>query len=135
MMAAGALLAIPLLVGFVGAIISSRDRIRVSARTPGAPGGLAGVVLLGVPLIAGFLGAPVLQAAFRSFGCDLRLRLAVDLGLVAGGALGAKLWRQQDRGQNWGVFVLLGSLVSLGVWAAADGVLLDIASWTYNMGG
>ena len=72
---------------------------------------MAGMILLGVPILGGVVGGTALQASMRATTLDVYGRAAVELGLMAAGAVGAamyppgaantcKNWHRRPRGNQ-----------------------------------
>ena len=98
---------------------------------------MAGMILFGCPLICGFVGAPFVQAVMRSYGMSMSERFSHEATMVICGAVAIALKPLPSppckKFAGWGWFMLFGSLVSLGVWTMADGIVINLGSGLYGL--
>ena len=89
---------------------------------------MAGIVLLGVPIVGGLVGGTVLQVGMRTAALSLYGRIGVELACMGLGAIVVYLFPpgSAQKGENWGKLILFGSLFTTGMFAMAEGIIVNI---------
>jgi hypothetical protein len=89
---------------------------------------MAGLILAGFPILGGLVGGTVLQAAMRGVEWSLGRRVGAELALMGVGALVVYVFPPGSaaRGENWGKFMLAGSMFCSGSFAMAEGAIVNI---------
>ena len=91
---------------------------------------MAGLFLMGIPILGGIVGGTTLQIVMRVQEMSLIQRIGVELALIGtgAGAICMKPPGSAARGENWGLFLVCGSMVTTGVFAMAEGLIVNIVS-------
>ena len=89
---------------------------------------MAGVILMGIPILGGIVGGTILQVAMRGHRLDLVQRIEVELGFLMTGLAMICMWPpgSAEKGENWGKFILFGSIMTTGGFAMAEGFIMNI---------
>lgn len=89
---------------------------------------MAGMFLVGAPIVAGLVGGTVLQVGMRMAALSLYERVGAEVALMGFGATVVCLFPPGSaaKGENWGKFMLFGSLVTTGGFAMAEGLIVNI---------
>lgn len=89
---------------------------------------MAGMFLMGIPILGGIVGGTTLQIVMRVQELSLIQRIGVELAFIGSGtgAICMKPPGSAARGENWGLFIVCGSLVTTGVFAMAEGLIVNI---------
>ena len=89
---------------------------------------MAGFFLLGAPIVGGLVGGTVLQVAMRYAALSLYERVGVELALICLGALLVAIFPPGSaaKGENWGKFILFGTMVTTGGFAMAEGFIVSM---------
>ena len=84
--------------------------------------------LLGMPIVGGLMGGTTLQVAMRYASLSIYERVFAELALVGTGALVIYCFPpgSAQKGENWGKFMIFGSLVTTGGFAMVEGLIVSI---------